>query len=223
MIRNTEPFQHLIRELSSASGKEDWNEQEWIRSGIGKWVGFNLQQAFSGNRHRLIRQLDIDRLFSKGSPEKMWWPSSNVPPLTYNSVFFLPLQQHRPAWIAWSAYKWRWRKKISSLLHGTNLPISAWMKFWIVVGAFFWVRERMSLFYLFQTVIYFQLKRKLKQINLVKQIIFYYLCSYLCTQIYNQKGKFYVLIRIIQLLVMELVLVLLVLTKLVLVLILDLK
>ena len=112
--------------------------------------------------------------------------------------FFLPLQQHRPAWIAWSAYKWRWRKKISSLLHGTNLPISAWMKIWIVDGAFFWVRERMSLFYLFQTVIYFQLKRKLKQINLVKQIIFYYLCSYLCTQIYNQKGKFYVLIRIIQ-------------------------
>ena len=30
----------------------------------------------------------------------------------------------------------------------------------------------------------------LKQINLVKQIIFYYLCSYLCTQIYNQKGNF---------------------------------
>ena len=55
---------------------------------------------------------------------------------------------------------------------------------------FFWIRERMSLFYLFQTVIYFQLKRKLKQINLVKQIIFYYLCSYLCTQIYNQKGNF---------------------------------
>ena len=137
----------------------------------------------------------------------------------YNSVFFLPLQQHRPAWIAWSAYittqdvekrlinkigynkwrwknkwtreeKWRWRKKISSLLHGTNLPILAWMKIRIVDGAFFWVRERMSLFYLFQIVIYCQLKRMLKQINLVKQIIFYYLCSYLCTQIYNQKGNF---------------------------------
>lgn len=38
---------------------------------LAKWVGFNLQQAFPGNRHRLIRQLDIDGLFSKGSPEKM--------------------------------------------------------------------------------------------------------------------------------------------------------
>ena len=54
------------------------------------------------------------------------------------------------------------------------------------------------LFYIFQPVIYSQLKRKLKRINLVKLIIFYHLCSYLCTQIYNQKGIFYVLIRIIQ-------------------------
>ena len=34
-------------------------------------------------------------------------------------------------------------------------------------------------------VINSQLKRKLKRINHVKQIIFYHLCSYLCTQIYN--------------------------------------
>ena len=44
----------------------------------------------------------------------------------------------------------------------------------------------------------FGLKWKLKQINLVKLIIFYHLCSYLCTQIYNQKGIFYVQIRITQ-------------------------
>ena len=40
-------------------------------------------------------------------------------------------------------------------------------------------------------------KQKLKPVILVKQISFYYLCLYLCTQIYNQKGIFYVLIRII--------------------------
>ena len=44
----------------------------------------------------------------------------------------------------------------------------------------------------------FGLKWKLKQINIVKLIIFYHLCSYLCTQIYNQKGIFYVQIRITQ-------------------------
>ena len=44
----------------------------------------------------------------------------------------------------------------------------------------------------------FGLKRKLKRINIVKLIIFYHLCSYLCTQIYNQKGIFYVQIRITQ-------------------------
>ena len=44
----------------------------------------------------------------------------------------------------------------------------------------------------------FGLKRKLKQINIVKLIIVYHLCSYLCTQIYNQKGIFYVQIRITQ-------------------------
>lgn len=38
--------------------------------------------------------------------------------------------------------------------------------------------------------------RMLNQIILVKLIIFYHLCSYLCIQIYNQKGIFYVQIRI---------------------------
>ena len=44
----------------------------------------------------------------------------------------------------------------------------------------------------------FGLKRKLKRINIVKLIIIYHLCSYLCTQNYNQKGIFYVQIRITQ-------------------------
>ena len=56
--------------------------------------------------------------------------------------------------------------------------------------------HQLSFFYIFQTVINSQLKRKLKRINLVKLIIFYHLCSYLCTLIYNQKGIFYVQIRI---------------------------
>ena len=66
------------------------------------------------------------------------------------------------------------------------------------MGLFFDSTKEYHLFYIFQPVIYSQLKRKLKRINLVKQIIFYHLCSYLCNQIYNQKGIFYVLIRIIQ-------------------------
>lgn len=70
------------------------------------------------------------------------------------------------------------------------------MKIRIVDGAFF-DSEKNHFFYIFQTVTYSRLKRKLKRINLVKLIIFYHLCSYLCTQIYNQKGIFYVLIRII--------------------------
>ena len=41
-------------------------------------------------------------------------------------------------------------------------------------------------------------KQKVKPVILVKQISIYYLCLYLCTQIYNQKGIFYVLIRIIR-------------------------
>ena len=55
---------------------------------------------------------------------------------------------------------------------------------------FFDSKKEYHLFYIFQTVIYSQLKRKLKRINLVKLIIFYHLWSYLCTQIYNQKGIF---------------------------------
>ena len=55
------------------------------------------------------------------------------------------------------------------------------------MGLIFDTEKEYHFFYIFQTVTYSRLKRKLKRINLVKQIIFYHLCSYLCTQIYNQK------------------------------------